>query len=156
MKTLKKKIPGFVRGIAVLGMVWGAIACSSATENDKDEVSGAEVREELNEAAQATGKKIEQEKEEFVADMRRLGKDMDTKIDRLKVRMEGKTGKAREKIKEEINELEKKKGNLNDEIEKVEKSSAKAWKEIKEGANKVAADIRQFFKNVEEDVEKEK
>ncbi|HEX7675560.1 MAG TPA: hypothetical protein VF412_15395 [Bdellovibrio sp.] len=95
-----------------------------------------EVKQKTADAAVAAADYSKEQKEQFQKDMEGKLADLKNEIADLKKQASEKSGAAQKEMKAQIANLEKKQSEMKKDLAKLEKSSGKAWTEMKVGMNK--------------------
>jgi phage-related minor tail protein len=74
--------------------------------------------------------------------------EWDTQITSLKEKAKLSTGEMKTKIDVSIAEIEKKKNEINTQLDHVKQNGEEAWKTLKDGLDKAASDMKKTFSDV--------
>lgn len=110
-------------------------ACMQEQGNEEGHMTGEDVNKQIEETADTTAAYLTQKQQEVVNQLEARYSDARDKIDNLKDKIEaaGETTKA--KLKETIDELEKRQAGIKGKLRKLKESSKDSWDELQEGAN---------------------
>jgi hypothetical protein len=85
------------------------------------------------------------QKDKYAAQLREAAEDVEDRIDDLEARAKDAGAEAKAKIRAQIAELRKKKGVLNERLEKVRTATAEAWDDVKSGVGEAAAELEKVL-----------
>jgi len=81
------------------------------------------------------------EREQYVEDLNNKLKQWNTRIDELKAKADAAEEKKKRKILKQVEVLQKKRQNLENEIQKLKNAGEAAWSDMKGGAQKAVSDL---------------
>lgn len=87
-------------------------------------------------------------RKEYIDNLSLKLKSWDAEISKLELRLKESSDEAKENLNKRIAELRIKKENLQNRIEVLKSSSEEAWKEIKNGMEKIESEIQETIENV--------
>ena len=109
-----------------------------------------EVKQKTNEAVSTASEYTKEQKDKFQADMRMKLDNMKKDISKMKHDASKKSAAAKQDLREEITKLEKKESDMKQSLAKLEKSSGKAWDEMKEGMSKSWDDLSNSYESAKQ------
>lgn len=136
-------------------MVFVAISTgATAFAKDSAKVSADKVKKETVEAVDAAGAYAGEKKEEFQARMKNNLNELDREIEELKKESESKSVEVREAAKRKIQDVQRKRDELNAKYEAFEKSTGKAWTRMKSGMEKAWGEVRAAYGEAKSELKK--
>ena len=121
---------------AVLIIGWAVPSASQQTA-DQNSATATDVKQETLEAVEALKKYSIEEKDNAVKEVKLILEDLDARIDRMQSRVEKKWDEmdqaSRDKAKETLQALRKKRNELSEWYGGLKHSSADAWDQVKMG-----------------------
>jgi ElaB/YqjD/DUF883 family membrane-anchored ribosome-binding protein len=107
--------------------------------------TGEDLGREVKQALAAVKDYTFRQKDKYAAELREVSDDVEDRIDDLEARAKDATAEAKAKIRAQIAELRKKKGALNERLEKVGNATAEAWDDVKSGVGEAAAELEKVL-----------
>jgi hypothetical protein len=107
-----------------------------------------DLRREVKQALGAARDYTFRQKDKYEARLRGTAEDVQDRIDYLEARAKDAGAEAKERIRERIAELRKKKGVLNDKLDRVGSATADAWEDVKSGVGAAADDLQKALDRV--------
>ena len=130
-------------------LIGGCNDTSSTTTTDpdttEDPVSSDEVKREITEAIDATGKLAQQTQEEFAEEMEVKLRELDAEIAELEAKADDVKVESREKWNEEVADLKVKQEAMHDKLEKVKVASADEWEAMKDDFNSAWNNLKKAY-----------
>lgn len=106
------------------------------------------MKQEVKEAAAATGAYLAESRDKFVAATQESLKDMDAKIESLSQKAATLAGDAKSQAESMLTALREKRQQASVELEKVKAASQEAWTEVKAGCNTALEEMKEAYNNL--------
>lgn len=130
-----KYIIGFITGLVVFSVV----QFSQASKE------GEKVKTKASETVDASKEYASTKKKEFETKLKTELADLNQNIDELKVKAQSSGKEAKAGFQEQIDGLEKKRKDVAAKLDKLTKSSGKAWDRMKEGVEAAWTDLKSAY-----------
>ncbi len=109
----------------------------------------------LEQKTDSVGEELDESKDVFVARMKEKSREVDAEINELQAKMERQGRKADQNLKEEMANLRAKRDEMNRDLEKVQKSTGNAWRDLKAGIRRAADELDKGFSDAKDNFEKD-
>lgn len=131
---------------------------STSTEQGKSgtTVTGQDVANKAQEAADAAAQYATQKKDEIMAKLQDEYAALKPKIETLKTKAQNAGAQASTQLTRAVNDLEVKRAAFETELKKLKDSSGDAWKKIADGANSAWLDLKEAFDQASNELTGEK
>jgi hypothetical protein len=136
-----------VAGVALLGAALLAAGCGEQTPSES-RMSANDVRQQTEEALDATAQLAQQEKNDFQQAAQRELDDIRAELDALKREAESATGAAKQTLQQQVQLLEEKWHAAEAKLTALRVESAETWAGMKEQVLAALADLKQTYQEV--------
>lgn len=127
----------------------GACGKSKEPVQEKKEVTGAEMKEEVGEAVGAVKAYTAEQKQEIQADIEGKLKEFDEKIEQLANKAQSLEGEAKEKLNKEVEALKEKQGQVAMKIDELKASTEETWNSAMEEAENALKELGDSYEQAQ-------
>jgi len=152
MKSFKiKKQKSILSGFTLLMLLVGSLllSCKQDAGSSQDDVTAADVKEEISEAVDTSQAYLQEEKKEIYNEYEEQISKAENRIDVLERKIESGSNEVKNTYIQVVDSLQAKKSQVSDDIDRLKNSSDAAWAEVKAGVDEALSDLDQAIDDAE-------